>query len=116
MDAALTQFDTDGDGSVSEAEKTAAGERYKKVTEALARRQDGSQQRAERMAKRDDMKSAKDAVNEAGGETRREGVAAMNADKEATKEAVKSGEMTKEEAKTAKKDQKKWWQFWKSDS
>jgi hypothetical protein len=112
MDAALAQFDTDGDGSISEAEKTAAGERYKRVTEAMARRQDGSQQRAERMAKRDDMRTAKDAVNDAGGEARRDAVAAMNAGEE----ALKSGELTKEEAKATKKDQKKWWQFWKSDS
>jgi hypothetical protein len=96
-DAALAQFDADGDGAISEAEKVAAGERYKKVTEAMARKQDGGQQHADRMAKR-------------------EAVAAMKSDKEATREAVKSGDMTKEEAKAAKKDEKKWWQFWKSGS
>lgn len=115
-DAALAQFDTDGDGAISDAEKAAAGERYKKVTEAMARKQDGTAQHADRMAKRDDMKASKEAVNVAGSEAKREAVAAMKADKKTTKEAVKSGEMTKEEAKAAKKDQKKWWQFWKSGS
>lgn len=115
-DAALAQFDSDGDGAISETERAAAGERYKKVTEAMARKQDGAQQHAERMAKRDDMKTAKGTANEAGPEARREAVAAMKADRQATNETVKSGEMTKEEAKAAKKDQKKWWLFWKSGS
>lgn len=116
IDASLAQFDTDGDGVISDAEKAAAGDRYKKVTEAMARRTDGSQQHAERMARRDDMKASKEAVKDTGPEARREAVAAMKADKDATREAVKSGETTLEDARTAKKDQKKWWQFWKSGS
>jgi len=111
---ALSQFDTDGDGVISEAEKAAAGDRYRRVTEAMARKTDGSEQHAERMAKRDDMKASKEGVNEAGPEAKREAIEAMKAEKEATKEAKKSGELTKEEAKDAKKAQKKWWQFWKS--
>jgi hypothetical protein len=116
IDAALAQFDTDGDGAISEAEKAAAGERYRRVTEAMARRDDGSQQRAERMARRDDMKAAKETVDETGSEAKRGAVEAMKADKEATRESVESGAMTKEEAKAAKKDQKRWWQFWKTGS
>jgi len=116
IDAALEQFDTDGNGVISESEKAAAGERYKKVTEAMARKQDGGRQHAERMAKREGMKGLTDAVKEADPKAGGEAVPAMKADNEATREAVKSGEMTREEGKAPKKDQKKWWQFWKSGS
>lgn len=113
-DDAFTQFDLNGDGTVSDSEKAAAGERYQRVTEAMARRVDGSKEHAERMAKRDSMKASKEAVKGAGLGSKGEAIEAMGVDNKATKEAVKSGEMTREEAKAAKKDQKKWWQFWKS--
>lgn len=111
---ALSQFDTDGDGVISETENAAAGDRYRKVTEAMARKADGSGQHAERMAKRNDMKASKGAVKEGEPEAKREAIEAMKADKGATREAKRSGGVSREEAKDAKKAQKKWWQFWRS--
>jgi len=109
----LAQFDLDGDGTISESERAAAGERYQRVKEAVENHKDDATGHADRMAKRDDMKASKLAIKDAGPEAKREAIAAMKEDKEGVKEAVKSGEMTKEEAKAAKKEEKKWWQFWK---